>query len=106
MTVVGFTAIVLIVWLRSLARPAEQDQNLVLTVSSDQTNVELSQVVDLLRSHCAGLTLKRFDQSSEMFEARFLVEFDGFSQLESARSALQSLGDSLRITLLDYKGLE
>jgi hypothetical protein len=40
-----------------------------------------------------------------MLEAAFLVEFEGFPQLEATRTDLQELGDEVKITFLDNKGL-
>ena len=98
--------IMLFVILRSLIGKSDENQNLLLTVSSDNPeNVTLSDLVAVLRKHTRKLDMKRFDQTNEVIEASFLVEFDGFRQLEESRLAVEALGDSVSITFVDNKGL-
>ena len=47
----------------------------------------------------------RFDESPEMVEASYLVEFTNSAQFEKAMNELKSLSDDLRITFLDNKWL-
>ena len=48
---------------------------------------------------------KRFDETSDILEASFLVEFDNLSQLKDAKKKLRELDKALQITFLDNKGL-
>lgn len=106
-TLVVFALIVAFIWVRSRSKKAEERQNLLLTVSShNPRKAELSEIVGVLGKHCSKANLKRFDETKEALEASFLVEFDGFPQLEASRLDLKALGDSVRITFLDNKGIE
>ena len=49
--------------------------------------------------------MKRFDETKEMLEVSFLIEFDDFKQLLTAKSTLQSLNETMKITFLDNKGI-
>ena len=51
------------------------------------------------------VNMKRFDDTKEMIEASFLVEFDDFEQLKEAKSELRKLNDSAKITFLDNRGI-
>ena len=105
-TLVAMLVIMLFVILRSLIKKSDENQNLLLTVSSDNPeNVTLSDLIAVLRNHTRKLDMKRFDQTNEVIEASFLVEFDGFQQLEESRLAVEALGDSVSITFVDNKGL-
>ena len=105
-TVVAFAIIVAIIWLRRFAQQSEDNQNLYLTVSShNPKKAELEEIVQVLRTHCTTVSLKRFDDTRELLEAAFLVEFQDFPQLEFAKSDLHQLGDGVKITFLDNKGL-
>ena len=74
-TVVAFVIISGIIWLRSRTSDAEESQNLFLTISShNPVKIELKDVVETLKKHCAGVSLKRFDETNEMLEASFQVE--------------------------------
>jgi uncharacterized membrane protein YhiD involved in acid resistance len=105
-TLIAFVIIVSAIWLMKRARRSEDDQNLYLTISTHNPGkAELEDIVRVLRAHCPAVSLKRFDDSGELLEAAFLVEFDDFPQLEATKSELHGLDESIRITFLDNKGL-
>ena len=105
-TVVSFIVIVCIIWLMNISRRKEDNQNLHLTISSrNKNNVDLDTVAEVLRKNCNVVNLKRFDETSEMIEASFLVEFDDIEQLNNSKKELQRLDDELRITFLDTKSI-
>ena len=105
-TIVAFAIISFFIWLRSFAGNAEENQNLFLTVySHNPKKAELMDIVDTLKKYCPEVNLKRFDETKEMLEASFLVEFSDYQQLEKSKESLQRLGDSMKITFLDNKGI-
>ncbi|MDZ7291268.1 MAG: DUF4956 domain-containing protein [candidate division KSB1 bacterium] len=105
-TLVGFAIIAGITWLRNYSHKTAEPQNLYLTVSSHNPHkVELKEIVDTLKKHCSMVDLKRFDESNELLEASFLVEFDDLAQLEESKASLIKLSDSVKITFLDNKGI-
>jgi uncharacterized membrane protein YhiD involved in acid resistance len=105
-TLVAFAIIVGIIWLMKYSSRSEENQNLYLTVSGhNPEKIELEEVVQVLKTHCSAVNLKRFDDTKEMLEAAFLVEFEDFSQLEAARAGLLGLGDDVRVTFLENRGI-
>ena len=105
-TVVAFVIISGIIWLRSRTSDAEESQNLFLTISShNPVKIELKDVVETLKKHCAGVSLKRFDETNEMLEASFQVEYTDYNQLEQSKNAIQKLGDSVKVSYLDNQGI-
>ncbi|MCA9743070.1 MAG: DUF4956 domain-containing protein [Deferribacteres bacterium] len=105
-TVVAFVIISGIIWLRSRTSDAEESQNLFLTISShNPVKIELKDVVETLKKHCAGVSLKRFDETNEMLEASFQVEYTDYNQLEQSKNAIQKLGDSVKVSFLDNQGI-
>jgi hypothetical protein len=105
-TLVALVIIMGIIWLMKFSSRSETNQNLYLTVSShNPEKVELEEVVQVLKTHCSTLSLKRFDDTKEILEASFLVEFDDFPQLAATRTDLQELGEDVRITFLDNMGI-
>jgi uncharacterized membrane protein YhiD involved in acid resistance len=106
-TLAAMLVIVLIIVVRGMFFiPKDENQNLFLTVSSHNPGkVELKDIVGVLRDHCRGVNLKRFDDTQSTLEASFLVEFEDFNNLEASRSALQNLGESVSVTFVDNKGL-
>lgn len=105
-TMVAFAVICGIVILRKHYHKVEDSQNLYLTVASHKPRkVELEEIVKTLKKYCSVVDMRRFDETKEMLEASFLIEFDNFEQLQTLRSNLQKLNDSIKITFLDNKGV-
>ena len=105
-TVVAFIVIVCIIWLRNISHKTEDTQNLHLTISTrNKGNFGLDSIIDVLNKNCTVVNLKRFDETSEMFEASFLVEFDNIEQLNNSKTELQKLNNEIKITFLDTKSI-
>jgi hypothetical protein len=105
-TILGLVIIFAVIALRYLTRPTEQNENLLLTVSIPApSTLGLSQVVDILRESCSSILLKRFDVSDELLEARFLVDFASFTQLDAALESLREQGESVRVTFLEQRDI-
>jgi hypothetical protein len=105
-TVLAFVVIVAVIWIRHRSERERENQNLYLTVSShNPKKAELSEVVEVLNTHCTAVSLRRFDDSGELLEALFQVEFVGYSELESTKTELQQLGDAVKVTFLDNRGI-
>ncbi len=105
-TIIAFFTIIGVIWIKNYSYKSGENQNLYITVSSSNPEVTgLGSIVEILKKHCSDVSLKRFDESKEMIESTFLVEFDGFKELEASKSELQKLSDSVKITYLDNKGI-
>lgn len=104
-TLVAFTIICGIIILTKHYHSTEDNQNLYLTIAThNPRKIKLEQIVETLKKHCSTVGLKRFDETEEILEASFLVEFENFEQLQTAKSELQKLSDSIKITFLDNRG--
>ena len=105
-TVLAFALIGALIVVLGLRRGEREGENLHFTVTSEGPDrVSLGRIVEVLREHCGGVDLKRYDESDTALEASFLVEFRDVSQLEASQSALRALSDSIRISFLDVKGV-
>jgi len=104
-TLLAFIIIIAVIWLVSVSRKSQEHPNLYLTVNShNPKKIELGEIIEILNKHCISINLKRFDESNEVLEASFLVEFQEFTQLEEVKLDMQKHGESVRITFLDIKG--
>lgn len=104
-TLVAVAVICGIIILRKRYHGAETNQNLYLTVAShNPQKLSLEQIMQTLKKYCSAVDMKRFDETKEIIEASFLIEFDDFEQMQLAKSELQKLNDSVKITFLDNKG--
>jgi hypothetical protein len=105
-TLVAFASIAVAIVLMKRSGKQEANQNMYLTVSShNPEKAELDEIVEVLKMHCAAVSLKRFDDTKELIEALFLVEFTDYPQLEATRIELHQLGDGVTIRFQDIKGL-
>ena len=97
---------IVIIGLNRLWRRTEADVNLHLSVAShNPSKVELEQIESVLRQHTAKMKLLRFDETAEMLEAGFLVEFREMSQLNVTKQELRALSEQIEITFMDNKGV-
>lgn len=105
-TLVALAAAIVILGFVKLIRRTQADVNLHLTVASHNPGrVDLEEIMDALRPHCAKLRLMRYDQTDDTTEVSFVVEFTKVSQFSQAKQALQGLSDSIEITFLENKGI-
>ncbi len=105
-TLVAFLIIATFFLLRHRFRTEPRQQNLFLTVSTREPGkVGLSDLVKVLSQNAAAAAITRFDETADAVEASFIVEFDGFDQLETARRALQNLSGSMTISFMDPRGI-
>lgn len=106
-TVVAFAIITgIIILVSKLSHKTYENQNLNLTVISyNPQKIGVDKIVDTLSSYCSAVNLRRLDETKEIVEASFLVEFSNFEQLNKAKIALQQLDDSLKFSFLDSKGM-
>lgn len=108
---IGLTIVAMIIIMgfligRNFWQQKDENQNLHITVSSDDpSKVRLPDVVEVLKKTTRNIELKRFDQTKDFMEASFLVEFEDYGQLEQSRQAVEAFGDSVSITFVDNKGL-
>ncbi|MDZ7342973.1 MAG: DUF4956 domain-containing protein [candidate division KSB1 bacterium] len=106
-TVVAFAIIVGIIWLQRSSRKAEEGQSLFLTISSHNPHkVELDQIVETLKKHCSGVSIKRFDETKELIEASFVVQVDNFTQLNQSKADLRKMNETMTITFLQNDGVD
>lgn len=105
-TLAAVAVISLAIVVRAMPKRREAIRNLHVTVSTpDPGEARLASVVDTLKKHCGDLSLSRFDEAGDVFEASFRVDVDDYTALEAATSELRTLDPSLRVTFLDYEGL-
>ena len=105
-TIIAFFTIIFAILLKKkFSYGSRENQNLNLTVSSESPGkIDLKQIVAILNKYCASVNMKRFDETNEVLEASFLVEFRGYKQIEKTKTELRQLSESVKITFLDSRG--
>jgi len=105
-TLLALVGGVVIIGLVRLFRRSQADANLHLTVASRSPNkIGLEPIMTALQPHVSKLKLLRLDDTADVLEAAFLVEFKRVSNLNRAQAALKGLSESVEITFLDNQGI-
>ncbi|HMK46679.1 MAG TPA: DUF4956 domain-containing protein [Methanocella sp.] len=95
----------MIVGRRFLFHRKADHQNLHLTISTQgPEKVSLDQILAILNAHCSAVNLKRLDDSKDMLEASFLVDFKDVGQLNLISGELTKVSKDVKVTFLDYPG--
>ena len=101
-TIIGFFIIIAFIWLRRGFTKVDETPNLHLTITSTpHKKVTLDSIVQVLESSCEAVRLRRFDETKDILEASFVVEYEDFEQMKNCKTELQKLDDSIRITFLE-----
>lgn len=105
-TIIAFAIICGFIVFNRRRHTLEASQNLYLTVSSsNKQKALLEQIVEILNKRCSFVSLKRFDETKDILEATFMVEFSSFKDLQTVKSDLQKIDESMKITFLDNRGI-
>ncbi len=105
-TLIAFAAILSILISRHWLRSREEQPNLYLTVTCPAPHkAGLAQILETLNAHSRAASLKRFDETPELVEASFQIQFENIARLDACSQRLRALGDSVRISYLDQSGI-
>jgi uncharacterized membrane protein YhiD involved in acid resistance len=105
-TILGTGVILAMISLRARVGESGEQSSLYLVVGqAGSPRLSLERVTALLREHCSGLSLVRFDESEEALEASFRVQFDDYGKLEQVRSALRRESETVTVSFVDNEGL-
>ncbi len=63
------------------------------------------QILEALAASGANASLKRFDETPDLLEASFLVDFKDVDRLETFTRRLRELSRQVKVTCLDDRGL-
>jgi hypothetical protein len=95
-----------IIGLLHIFRKGGADVNLHLTISSRSPGkVGLEQITSVLEKHCSKIKLLRFDETEEVLETSYVIEFKRVSDLSQAKAELQAISPAMEISFLDNKGI-
>jgi len=84
----------------------EENNSLNLTIMSQKPRgIVLEDIIGTLKKHCSGVNIKRLDESDEVFEVSFLVEFDSYKELIETKNDLRKHDKKISITYLDRSNI-
>ncbi|MGA2257554.1 MAG: DUF4956 domain-containing protein [Thermoguttaceae bacterium] len=105
-TIVALTVILGLIIIRGLFRLRPPQPNLYMTVISPAAaKLGAEQILRTLADVGATASLKRFEQTPELLEASFLVDFKQVARLERFTRQLRELSPDVKVSCLDDRGL-
>jgi len=106
-TIVAFVIIICIILIsKKLSTKDNLNHNLYLTVSGQKiSKINVDDIVKILKENSTFLKLIRLDESKEIIELSFLIEFIDFKKLNHTKNLLTDLNKELSFSFLDNKGL-
>jgi len=106
-TLIAFLIICfLIITAKQLAKKQDENHNLHFIIQNiGDDKIKIEKIIDILKSHCDEVDLKRLDETDDMIEASFMVAAQSFDVLNKAKVQLQQVNKKIKFTFLDNKGL-
>lgn len=105
-TIVALVVILGLIIVRGLFREKPNQTNLYVTVSSPAASgLGPERILEILTTLGAAAALKRFDQTPELNETAYLVDFKQVAQLEQFTNKLRQLSPEVKVTCLDDRGI-
>jgi hypothetical protein len=105
-TIVALTIILGIIAIRSFIKGKPDQANLYLTISTPTPGkLTATKILEVLACSGASADLKRFDETPELLEVAFVVNFAQLEAIEKFAQQLRHMDESVRISCLDDRGL-
>ncbi len=105
-TLVALAVILMLIVVRGLIYRAPEQPNLFVTVTSTAPGkLSAGQILEALSASGASASLKRLDETPDLIEAAFNVDFSEVSKLEKFTQRLRDLSAGVRVSCLDDRGL-
>jgi len=101
--IIAFAVAMVMLWTRYFFSGRSKHQNLYLNISAKATEIELSQVVDIVKHEFGKYHLKRYDENNKLIEASFMVDSPKPENLQSFTKSISKLGDDVRVSFVESK---
>ena len=101
--IVAFAVAMAMLWGRYFVSRKSKHQNLYLNISAKATEVDLNQVIKIVKSEFGSYHLKRYDENNQIIEASFMVDSPKPEKLQSFTKSISSLGNDTRVSFIESK---
>ncbi len=99
----AFGVFMAILWSRFLIQGKNENQNIFVSINSNQDKVELNVIRELMSKHFSQPLLKRFDQVDGASEIAYVANIQKSNNLELFRNELLAVYPNTNISFLDSK---
>jgi hypothetical protein len=102
---VALAVILGLVAIRSFFQQTPPQPNLYVTVSSPAAGkLSAGKILEALTASGARASLRRLDETPDLIEASFLVDFREVAKLEQFTGRLRELSQSVKVSCLEDRG--
>lgn len=102
--VIAFLVGMLIIWGRHLIRRKKNPYlNLYLNFSGSSGEINLEDLVTVVKEVFGQVNLKRYDENNDVIEASFVVDSPKTELLGQFKKKMEKFGDSIRISFIESK---
>jgi hypothetical protein len=105
-TIIAFAVIIFIIWWKHNKGETQlqSQQNLYLTVTTNNSEkLNFKNIVNIIKKNCSNYRMKRADETKNIIEVCFLIEFAEERTLNIINSSLRKMDDEVQITFLDSR---
>jgi hypothetical protein len=105
-TLVALAVILGLVAIRSIFQQSPPQPNLYVTISSPAAEkLSAGKILEALSAAGARASLRRLDETPDLIEASFLVDFREVAKLEQFTGRLRELSQGVKVSCLEDRGL-
>jgi len=101
--IVAFAVAMAMLWGRYFISSKSKHQNLYLNISAKANEVELNQVIEIVKHEFGSYHLKRYDENNQIIEASFMIDSPKPEKLQSFTKSISKLGDNTRVSFIESK---
>ena len=78
--------------------------NLIISASKP-TKINLDILISILNKHCSNISIKRFDDKENIFEANFLVEFSSYKKFLLIKKDIEKIDKKITLSYLENSNI-
>ncbi len=101
--IVAFAVAMAMLWGRYFISGKSKHQNLYLNISAKTNEIELNQVIEIVKHEFGKYHLKRYDENNQIIEASFMVDSPKPEKLQSFTKSISALGKDTRVSFIESK---
>jgi hypothetical protein len=100
-TSAAFVILMIVIIIRGVTFKKEENQNLLLSMTiNNPGKQDLEAIIEVLKSQCDAVELRRFDSDSSTLEAVFTIDVADYKKVQDLKNSLSDLNQSVRISFL------
>ena len=102
-TIIAFIVAMVMLWARYFIAGKSKHQNLYLNISANTSEIELSQVIEIVKREFGKFQLKRYDENNKIIEASFMIDSPKPEKLQSFTKSIAKIGKDARVSFIESK---